>query len=108
MVESIDEVDTIINESISDDSLVVIYFTAHNCPPCKMIAPIYEELSNSEEFAGVKFVKVNVNESPETAAKFNVDGWPTFILFKGGEKRDEIVGGNAAKLGLYDMVTKYA
>eukprot|EP00566_Odontella_aurita_P036880 CAMPEP_0113568586 /NCGR_PEP_ID=MMETSP0015_2-20120614/23929_1 /TAXON_ID=2838 /ORGANISM="Odontella" /LENGTH=75 /DNA_ID=CAMNT_0000471139 /DNA_START=333 /DNA_END=560 /DNA_ORIENTATION=+ /assembly_acc=CAM_ASM_000160 len=75
-----------------------------------MIAPIYEDLSDSGEFKerGVKFLKVNVDESPEVAAKFDVDGWPTFMFIKGGEKRDEIVGGNAAKVGLYDMVTKHA
>jgi thioredoxin 1 len=72
-----------------------------------MIAPLYEELS--EEFQGVvRFLKVDVDQNPDATANFQVDGWPTFLLVKNGEVQEEIVGGNAAKLGLYDMVVKYA
>jgi thioredoxin 1 len=88
---------------------VVLDFTAYNCPPCKMIAPLFEELSESEEFENaVVFLKVNVNENPQVAAKYEVDGWPTFLIIKDGQVQDSIVGGNAAKLGLYSIVTKYA
>ena len=88
---------------------MVLYFTANNCPPCKMIAPTYAELSDSEEFEdNVVFLKVNVNDSPETAAEYNVDGWPTFLFIKNGKVLSEMVGGNAAREGLYAMVSLWA
>lgn len=100
------------SEGKSDNkgNLVIIYFTANNCPPCKMIGPIYQDISEVQDFIdkNVQFVKVNVNDNPEIATKYNVDGWPTFLFIKDGQVKDEIVGGNAAKMGLYDMVVKYA
>ena len=89
--------------------LIVLYFTANNCPPCQMIRPIYEDMSDLTEFADtVQFLKVNVNDCPDVAERFDVDGWPTFLLFRGGKVVDSIVGGMAAKEGLYNLVAKYA
>jgi len=60
---------------------VLVDFWAAWCGPCKMIAPILDELAN--EYAGkVKICKVDVDSNPETPAKFNVRGIPTLILFK--------------------------
>jgi len=73
-----------------------------------MIAPIYKDLSNLEEFANVTFCKVNVSHHPDVAENYGVDGWPTFLLFKDGEIVDSVVGGQAAKAGLYGLVAKYA
>ncbi len=84
-------------------------FTANNCPPCEMIAPIYSDLSNLEEFQSkVIFLKVNVNDHPDVASFYGVDGWPTFMLFKENKVVDSIVGGQAAKAGLYSLVARYA
>jgi thioredoxin 1 len=106
-VVTLEEVEDIIRQAKEEGTLVVIDFYSQNCPPCKMIAPLYEELS--EEFEGVvRFLKLDVNANPDTTAKFRVDGWPTFLFVKNGEVQEEIIGGNAAKLGLYDMVVKYA
>jgi len=109
-VGSLSEIEEIIIETVINGKLVVIDFAANNCPPCEMVAPIYLDLSESEEFTekGVQFLKVNVNDSPDIAIKFNVDGWPTILFFQEGKEQDRIVGGNAVKLRLYDMVTKYA
>jgi thioredoxin 1 len=106
IISSLSEVETIINEA-SADQLVVLDFTANNCPPCKMIAPIYQDMSELEEFDNVIFLKVNVNDHADVADKFGVDGWPTFLLFKNGEKVDSVIGGQAAKDGLYSLVTKH-
>lgn len=74
-----------------------------------MIAPTYVELSESEEFENdVVFLKVNVNDSPEIAAEYNVDGWPTFLFIKNSRVLSEMVGGNAAREGLYAMVSLWA
>ena len=85
-------------------------FTANNCPPCEMIAPIYSDLSNLEEFQSkeVIFLKVNVNDHPDVASFYGVDGWPTFMLFKENKVVESIVGGQAAKTGLYSLVVRYA
>ena len=94
--------------STSDEHLVVLDFTSNNCPPCEMIAPIYKDLSELEEFQqSVIFCKVNVTNYPNVAEEYNVDGWPTFLLFKNGRVVDSIVGGQAAKAGLYSLIAKY-
>lgn len=114
-ITSLSQLQAILDESRSNDRLVVLDFAANDCPPCRTIAPIYKELSRSEEFATrVVFCKVNVSDHPEVAERYGVDGWPTFLLFKGtgedGEAAvvDGVVGGRAAKAGLYDLVAKHA
>ena len=87
--------------------LIVLYFTANNCPPCKMIGPIYEDMSELAEFDKVHFCKVNVNDCSDVAERFDVDGWPTFLLFKDGKVVDSIVGGMAARKGLHSLIAKY-
>lgn len=69
----------------------VIDFYADWCGPCKMIAPIFEELSN--EFSGkVEFFKVNIDKAMGTAEKFGVMSIPTIIYFKDGAKVEQTVG----------------
>lgn len=74
-------------------------FYATWCPPCKTIAPIYEQLSKTHASAGkFAFVKVNVDEQREIAAQYGVSAMPTFQLFKDGKKIDEIRGADPRKL----------
>ena len=70
---------------------VVVDFYAPWCGPCKMLAPMLEQLAG--EFAGrLKFAKANVDETPDLAATFEVSGVPTLMLFRGGKAVDQVVG----------------
>lgn len=71
--------------------VVLVDFAATWCPPCKMLAPIIAQVSG--EVAGkAKVLSLDVDESRNTAAKFNVMNVPTMIFFKGGKEAARIVG----------------
>jgi thioredoxin 2 len=61
------------------------------CGPCRMIAPVIDELAG--QMAGrVRFAKLNIDENPATAARFNVNSIPTLLVLKGGREVDRLVG----------------
>lgn len=72
------------NELINGDTPVLVDFFAEWCGPCKMMSPILEKLK-TEMKDGVKIIKVDVDKNQPLAAKLNVRGVPTLILYKKGE-----------------------
>src|SRR5690349_14179879 len=76
---------------LKSSQLVLVDFWAQWCGPCKMIAPILEEVA--KEYEGrIKFVKVNIDDNPQTPSKYGVRGIPTLMLFKEGNVEATKVG----------------
>ena len=75
----------------SSDKPVVVDFWAEWCGPCKMIAPVLDEIA-SEQAGKIKIAKVNVDENPDIARRFDVMSIPTLIVFKDGEPKKRLVG----------------
>ena len=82
---------------------VVVDFWAEWCGPCKMIAPALEEIAGALG-EKVKIVKLNVDESPNTAAKYGIQSIPTLMIFKNGEMSSRQVGA-APKQKLEQWIT---
>lgn len=70
---------------------VLVDFWAPWCGPCKMIAPVLEQI-DSEVGSKLKIVKVNVDDNPDSAGKFGVMSIPTLIVFKDGQPVDKVIG----------------
>ena len=77
-------------ENLSKNHLTLVDFWATWCGPCRMIAPIVEELAAETE--GVTFAKVNVDDCGEVAAGLGIEAIPTLYLFKDGKAVDKVVG----------------
>lgn len=77
-------------EVLNSKGVVVVDFFATWCAPCKMLAPVLEELQS--EMENVKIVKVDVDESPEAATKYGVQSIPTIKIFKDGADVETKVG----------------
>ncbi|KIL44632.1 thioredoxin [Jeotgalibacillus soli] len=90
----------------TNDGLVLADFWAPWCGPCKMIAPVLEEL-DADMGDKVKIVKLDVDENQETASKFGVMSIPTLVVFKNGEVVDKVVGFQP-KEALEELLNKHA
>lgn len=78
-------------EVVNSNIPVLLDFWAEWCPPCRMIAPLLEQLA--DEYKGkVKIMKVNVDDEPDLATQFGVTNIPTLLFFKNGSPYEKIVG----------------
>ncbi|MCM8806296.1 MAG: thioredoxin [Candidatus Omnitrophica bacterium] len=90
---------------IKENSFVLVDFYADWCGPCRMMAPVIEELAKELE-GKIVVAKINVDENPDTAAKFQIFSIPTFILFKDGKAEQKILGA-VGKAGLLEKIKPY-
>ena len=97
-IVSANEFDTEIKSGI-----VFVDFYADWCGPCKMMAPVIEEIE--KELTNIKFIKVNVDEAEEIAARYGIMSIPTFFIFNNGEFIKKTVGGHS-KQEMIDFINK--
>ena len=79
------------DEVIQSPTPVLVDFWAEWCGPCKMVAPVLDQIAGEQE-GKLKIVKLNVDENPNMMQKFGIRGIPTMILFKGGQPVETLVG----------------
>jgi len=78
-------------EVLQSDIPVLVDFWAVWCAPCRMIAPVVEELADTYN-GTLKVAKLNVDENADVAVRYNVRGIPALLIFDGGQVRDQMVG----------------
>ncbi len=92
-------------EVLDNEKVTVVDFWAEWCGPCKIMSPVIDELST--EYDGKAVIgKLNVDDNPETPFNYNVRGIPTFLIFKGGELKEKIVGATT-KQALKEKIEAY-
>ena len=92
-------------EVTQSDQTVLVDFWAPWCGPCKMIAPLLDEIA-TEKAGVVKVAKVNVDDNQSLSVKYNVRAIPALLFFKNGQLRDQVVGMTTRKdlLGRLDAL----
>jgi len=92
-------------EVLEHQTPVLVDFWAPWCGPCRMVAPVVEEIAEQYK-EKVKVVKINTDENPSVASQYGIRSIPTLMIFKGGQRVDMVVGA-VPKTTLADVLEKY-
>jgi thioredoxin 1 len=92
-------------EVLDSEVPVLVDFWAPWCGPCRMVAPVVDEISQQYE-GQVKVVKLNTDENPNIASQYGIRSIPTLMIFKGGQRVDMVVGA-VPKTTLSNTIEKY-
>ncbi|XP_058227171.1 TPR repeat-containing thioredoxin TDX isoform X2 [Rhododendron vialii] len=103
-IPSAGELEKMLNAASRSSRLAVLYFTATWCGPCRMISPLYTSLA--AKYPKVVFLKVDIDEARDAAARWNVSSVPTFFFIRNGKEIDKVVG--ADKGSLEKKISLYA
>ncbi len=93
------------SEVLKKEGVVLVDFFATWCPPCKMLAPVLDEISNSRSI-GFEIAKVNIDENYDLAAEYRIEVVPTMLVFKDGKVVDTLIGYNS-KEDIVEKVSKH-
>lgn len=103
-IHSVSELETKLNAASKTSRLAILYFTATWCGPCRFISPVFTSLAT--KYPKTVFLKVDIDEARDVAAKWNISSVPTFFFIKNGKQVDKVVG--ADKNGLERKIEQYA
>jgi thioredoxin 1 len=91
MVKPVEVTDATFDQTLKDNSMLLVDFWAEWCGPCRMVAPVLEDIAKDYE-GKLTVAKLDVDANPQTAMRFRVMSIPTIILFKNGQPVEVMVG----------------
>ncbi|XP_031092864.1 TPR repeat-containing thioredoxin TDX isoform X2 [Ipomoea triloba] len=103
-VHALDELDTKLTAASRTSQLAILYFTATWCGPCRYMSPLYTSLAG--KYPKVVFLKVDIDEARDVAARWNISSVPTFFFIKNGSEVDKVIG--ADKNSLEEKIARHA